>query len=218
MVRRWWETVIGDPQFERHRLIHGRVSLRRDAGWSLGWLSVRCEPHDGRSHLLQEWDVQHHPAITHRGHKAMLINGQAGFAIFHGALVAILLAAVMPPKMARFLTVVAFLVVSVGANAAVWKYAESEHLKIPVNATGVAYLTSELGRLGIETWPTDANYILAKTGEEIVDGLLAKGVIVRPMAGFGLTEHVRISIGLPEENERLVKAISEIRSAGGSDS
>lgn len=97
---------------------------------------------------------------------------------------------------------------------------DQEHVRrtLEVNATGVAYLTSELGRLGIETWPTDANYILAKTGEEIVDGLLAKGVIVRPMAGFGLTEHVRISIGLPEENERLVKAISEIRSAGGSDS
>ena len=38
-----------------------------------------------------------------------------------------------------------------------------------------------------------------------------KGVIVRPMNGFGLTEHVRISIGLPEENERLIKAIAEIR-------
>ena len=44
---------------------------------------------------------------------------------------------------------------------------------------------------------------------------LQQGVIVRPMSGFGLTAHVRISIGLPEENERLVKAIAELRSGAG---
>jgi len=36
-------------------------------------------------------------------------------------------------------------------------------------------------------------------------------VIVRPMAGFGLAEHVRITVGLPEENERLVKALKRLR-------
>ena len=42
------------------------------------------------------------------------------------------------------------------------------------------------------------------------DELLKCGVIVRPMHGFGLPDHVRISIGLPEENERLVKALRSI--------
>ena len=59
------------------------------------------------------------------------------------------------------------------------------------------------------TWPSDANFILAKTGPGVYDALLSRGIIIRPMAAFGLTEHVRISIGLAEENERLVKAIAE---------
>jgi histidinol-phosphate aminotransferase len=84
-----------------------------------------------------------------------------------------------------------------------------------INATGATYLATELGRLGIETWPTDANFILAKTGAEVYEALLAQGVIVRPMRGFGLTEHVRISIGLPEENERFIKALAELLAKRG---
>jgi len=36
-------------------------------------------------------------------------------------------------------------------------------------------------------------------------------VIVRPMAGFGLPDHIRITVGMPEENERLVKALRRLR-------
>jgi len=79
-----------------------------------------------------------------------------------------------------------------------------------VNAAGAAFLVRELGRLGIETWPTDANFLLARTGADVYEALLAVGVIVRPMKGFGLPDHVRISIGLPEENERFVKALEEL--------
>ncbi len=68
-----------------------------------------------------------------------------------------------------------------------------------------------LEKLGIESWPSEANFILARTGSEVFDALLARGIIVRPMKGFGLTEHVRISVGLPEDNERLIKALGEIR-------
>jgi histidinol-phosphate aminotransferase len=90
---------------------------------------------------------------------------------------------------------------------------DEDHVRrtLELNEAGIDYLTSELGKLGIETWPTDANFILARTGGGVFDALLEKGVIVRPMNGFGLTEHVRISIGRPEENERLIKALVEIR-------
>ncbi|EGY33505.1 LOW QUALITY PROTEIN: histidinol-phosphate aminotransferase [Aggregatibacter actinomycetemcomitans serotype e str. SC1083] len=39
---------------------------------------------------------------------------------------------------------------------------------------------------------------------------MSKGVIVRPLAGYGLPNHLRISIGLPEENQRFLTALSEI--------
>jgi histidinol-phosphate aminotransferase len=47
-------------------------------------------------------------------------------------------------------------------------------------------------------------------GRAVYDGLLRKGVIVRPMNGYGYPHHVRISVGLPEENRRLIAALSEV--------
>ena len=68
-----------------------------------------------------------------------------------------------------------------------------------------------LGVLGIETWPTDANFLLAEAGADTAERLLREGIIVRPLHGFGMPEHIRISVGLPEENERLVKALRRLR-------
>ncbi len=80
-----------------------------------------------------------------------------------------------------------------------------------VNAAGIEYLSRELPALGIRVWPSDANYILVEIGSGYADSLMREGVIVRPMSGFGLPDHIRISIGLPEENEKLVKAIARIQ-------
>jgi histidinol-phosphate aminotransferase len=84
------------------------------------------------------------------------------------------------------------------------------------NSDGIEYLTRELRALDFEIWPSDANFVLAKPrrgGVDTFQALLREGVIVRPLAGFGMPEHVRITVGLPEENERLVKALQRI--AGG---
>jgi histidinol-phosphate aminotransferase len=83
-----------------------------------------------------------------------------------------------------------------------------------VNEEGARYLTAELAALGIEVWPTDANFVLARAGADIYDALLREGVIVRPLTGFGMPEHIRISIGLPEENERLIKTLKRLRESG----
>ncbi len=87
-----------------------------------------------------------------------------------------------------------------------------EHVErtLRANAEGVDYLTRELEALGVQVWPTDANFLLARTGPGVQERLLSEGVIVRPLHGFGMPEHVRISIGLPEENERLVKTLRRL--------
>lgn len=79
-----------------------------------------------------------------------------------------------------------------------------------LNAAGIDFLTRELRALGYEVWPSDANYLLVRTGADYYEKLLQLGVIVRPLKSFGLTEHVRISIGTPEQNELLVKALRQI--------
>jgi histidinol-phosphate aminotransferase len=79
------------------------------------------------------------------------------------------------------------------------------------NGDGAAYLERELRALGFEVWPSDANFVLVRVGRPgAYDALLREGVIVRPMGGFGLPDCIRITIGLPEENERCVKALRKL--------
>jgi len=89
---------------------------------------------------------------------------------------------------------------------------DEEHVRRTreINRTGIEFLERELRRLGHEVWPTDANFLLVRTGPGYHDALLATGVIVRPLDGFGLSDCIRISIGTPEENERLLKAMQRI--------
>jgi histidinol-phosphate aminotransferase len=101
----------------------------------------------------------------------------------------------------------------VGALAALADEAHAEASR-RVNAEGVMYLTTELEALGIDVWPTDANFILARAGDGVHDALLREGIIVRPLASFGMSDHIRISVGLPEENERLVKTLKRLRESG----
>ncbi|HPF71372.1 MAG TPA: histidinol-phosphate transaminase [Candidatus Krumholzibacteria bacterium] len=78
------------------------------------------------------------------------------------------------------------------------------------------WLEGELAALGFANTPSQANFILTRTprGEAaaLVDQLLRKGVIVRPMGGPWAMDAraLRISVGLPEENRRCVAALKEI--------
>ena len=68
--------------------------------------------------------------------------------------------------------------------------------------------------LGLETVPSSANFLLIKTGEgrRHFHELQKKGVIARPMDGYGLPEWLRISVGLPQENHRAMKILKEVLS------
>jgi histidinol-phosphate aminotransferase len=102
--------------------------------------------------------------------------------------------------------------------AAVAALDDRDHLSrtLRLNAAGIDYLRRELAALGIETWPSEANFVLAKPGPGTYDRLLREGIIVRPLGGFGMPDHVRITVGLAEENERLVKALRRIVEEGSS--
>jgi histidinol-phosphate aminotransferase len=83
---------------------------------------------------------------------------------------------------------------------------------LQVNAEGIDYLEREFRAMGVSFVPTHANFFLADVGDgrAIYDALLRQGVIVRPMNGYGYPRHVRISVGLPEENRRLVAALARV--------
>jgi histidinol-phosphate aminotransferase len=76
---------------------------------------------------------------------------------------------------------------------------------------GLAQLGAELPRLGIKIHPTAGNFVLADvggSGQLVYERLLRHGVIVRPVAGYGLPRALRITIGTAEQNERLVAALA----------
>jgi histidinol-phosphate aminotransferase len=75
---------------------------------------------------------------------------------------------------------------------------------------GRHFLYDELKRIGLQYVPSRANFILVDVGRNAADiyqKLLHQGVIVRPMTPFGLETALRITVGTPEENRKLVKAL-----------
>jgi histidinol-phosphate aminotransferase len=78
-----------------------------------------------------------------------------------------------------------------------------------LNTAGMAQLAAGLADLGIETVPSKGNFLLAKVGDaaRINAELLKRGVIVRPVANYGLPEHLRVSVGLAGQNARFLDAL-----------
>ena len=82
-----------------------------------------------------------------------------------------------------------------------------------LNEAGKAYLYDEFASLGISAVPSRANFILVDVGRsatEVYQRLLREGVIVRPMTSFGMETALRITVGTPEENRRLLKALKKV--------
>jgi histidinol-phosphate aminotransferase len=85
-----------------------------------------------------------------------------------------------------------------------------------VNRDGKAQLQQGFAKLGFTFIPSYANFVLVKVGDapHVNLELLKRGVIVRPVAGDGLPEWLRVSIGLPHENQKFLDALTSIVQAG----
>lgn len=132
------------------------------------------------------------------------IYGLAGLRIGYG---------VAPEKLVFYMNKVRqpFNVNSLAQIAAMAALEDEEHLKRSQksNSEGLQFLYGEMKAMGQEYVPTQANFFLIKVGKgkDVYDVLLRKGVIVRPMASYGLGEYIRVTVGTPEENQRFVEAL-----------
>lgn len=85
-----------------------------------------------------------------------------------------------------------------------------------LNKAGYAQFTKAFAQMNLPYLPSSGNFVLVKVGNDDQAGmrvnreLLERGVIVRPVANYGLPQWLRISIGLPEENEICIKALAQI--------
>ena len=78
-----------------------------------------------------------------------------------------------------------------------------------LNAAGMTQLAAGLAGLGVDVVPSKGNFLLAKVGDSarINTELLKRGVIVRPVANYGLPEFLRVSVGLLGQNTRFLDAL-----------
>ncbi|MBN8759474.1 MAG: histidinol-phosphate transaminase [Thiobacillus sp. 65-69] len=78
-----------------------------------------------------------------------------------------------------------------------------------LNSAGMAQLVAGLKALKVEVVPSKGNFLLAKVGDaaRINQALLEQGVIVRPVANYGLPEFLRVSVGLAGQNARFLEAL-----------
>ncbi|RRV06982.1 histidinol-phosphate transaminase [Pseudomonas sp. v388] len=86
-----------------------------------------------------------------------------------------------------------------------------------LNEAGMRQLEDGLRALGLGWIPSRANFIavdLNRPAAPVYEGLLREGVIVRPVGGYGMPDHLRVSIGLAHENERFLDALSRVLARG----
>lgn len=131
---------------------------------------------------------------------------RVGYALSHPAIADVLNRVRMP-----------FNVNSLALAAAEAALDDVEHLarSVALNAAGMRQLVDAFNRLGVRQYASAGNFILIDCGRPagpVYEALLRRGVIVRPVAGYGLPNHLRITIGTPEQNERLIAALVDVRS------
>lgn len=87
---------------------------------------------------------------------------------------------------------------------------------VAANRTGMETLNQGLQRLGLTAIPSQANFITFDAGDDaqgLYDALLREGVIVRPLAGYDMPNHLRVTIGTEAENARFLDALSRVLAA-----
>ncbi|MBK8815195.1 MAG: histidinol-phosphate transaminase [Methylococcaceae bacterium] len=103
---------------------------------------------------------------------------------------------------------------SLALAAAEAALSDDEYLQqtIAVNNQGMSDLTAGFESLGLEWIPSAGNFIavdLKRPGQPVYEALLRLGVIVRPIANYGMPNHLRISIGTQAENQFFLKALEK---------
>ena len=84
---------------------------------------------------------------------------------------------------------------------------------ITVNSEGMEQLTAAFERIGYDYIPSYGNFVCFDTrrsGLEMYQEMLQQGVIVRPVSNYGMENHLRVSVGLREENQRFIEVLESL--------
>ena len=92
---------------------------------------------------------------------------------------------------------------------------DPEHLRrsVELNQAGLAQLEVGLRTLGVDYIPSVGNFItldLGRPAAPVDQALLREGCIVRPLANYGMPNHLRVTVGLAAENQRFLSALGRV--------
>jgi histidinol-phosphate aminotransferase len=81
-----------------------------------------------------------------------------------------------------------------------------------VNDEGLSLLRTEFAKRNLQTSPAFGNFITfrVENATRVFDGLLRQGVIVRPIAGYGLPDYLRVTVGTEAQNRRFLSALDKV--------
>jgi histidinol-phosphate aminotransferase len=127
---------------------------------------------------------------------------------------------VMRPELVAYLhrTRMPFHLTSLAQAAGLAALQDTEHVRRTreLNLLELPRVRHALLALGLTVPESHGNFVFVDLGRPaapIADGLLARGVIVRPVPGYGFPNALRISIGLPEWNDRMLRGLRAVLQA-----
>ena len=140
------------------------------------------------------------------------IHGLAGLRVGYG---------ISSPQIADVLNRIRqpFNVNTLALRAAEAALGDSDHLENSrsENTSGLVQLAEGLDQLGLEQIPSVANFIAFDCGrpaQEVYEALLREAVIVRPLGGYGMPNHLRVTVGTSPENERFLQGLKKVLTDG----
>lgn len=101
--------------------------------------------------------------------------------------------------------------VSLAAAAAALGDADFVRQSVELNRAGMKHVTDGLARLGLEYIPSYGNFVSFKVRDAggVYHRLLRRGIIVRPIASYGMPDYLRVTIGLESENARFLESLEQ---------
>ena len=102
---------------------------------------------------------------------------------------------------------------ALAAAEAAWQDQAHVAASLAIDGEGMAFYSEELPALGLSVLPSQANFVCVdfkRPAQPIFEALLRQGVIVRPLASYAMPQHLRITIGTPDENQRCLQALKTV--------
>ncbi len=99
-----------------------------------------------------------------------------------------------------------------GAAIAALQDTDFVHMSVTTNSRERAKMGGVLDKMGVKYLASQGNFLLMRVGdgELVCRALLRKGIIVRPVTGYGLPEWIRVTVGLVAENSRFLDALATV--------